>query len=118
MRLEGEEFIVPVVFGPEATQPLLGAVTLEIFRLGIDPVRQRLIPVDGLLLVNTESRLDAAILLYQQDEVTLSRAAELAGIHRFEFEAGMEAKGVAKTVEVDEALQTGVSRIKRQQKIK
>ena len=50
MRLEGEEFIVPVVFGPEATQPLLGAVTLEIFRLGIDPVRQRLIPVEGLLL--------------------------------------------------------------------
>ena len=54
MRLEGEEFIVPVVFGTEATQPLLGAVTLEIFRLGIDPVRQRLIPVDGLLLVNKE----------------------------------------------------------------
>ena len=81
MRLEGEEFIVPVVFGTEATQPLLGAVTLEIFRLGIDPVSQRLIPVDGLLLVNKESRLDDAILLYQQDEVTLSRAAELAGIH-------------------------------------
>ena len=55
MRLRGEEFIVPVVFGTEATQPLLGAVTLEIFRLGIDPVRQRLIPVDGLLLVNKES---------------------------------------------------------------
>ena len=54
MRLEGEEFIVPIVFGPETTQPLLGAVTLEIFRLGIDPVRQRLIPVDGLLLVNKE----------------------------------------------------------------
>ena len=52
MRLAGEEFIVPVVFGPEAAQPLLGAVALEVFRLGIDPVRQRLIPVEGLLLVN------------------------------------------------------------------
>ena len=28
-------------------RPLLGAVTLEIFRLGIDPVRMRLVPVDG-----------------------------------------------------------------------
>ena len=52
LRLRGEAFIVPVAFGPEATQPLVGAVTLEIFRLGIDPVRQRLIPVEGLLLVN------------------------------------------------------------------
>lgn len=50
-RLEGKEFIAPVVFGDETAQSLLGAVTLKIFRLGIDPVRQRLIPVDGLLLV-------------------------------------------------------------------
>ena len=50
MRLEGKEFIAPVVFGSENSTPLLGAVTLEIFRLGIDPVRQSLIPVDGLLL--------------------------------------------------------------------
>jgi len=41
MRLRGEEFIGPVVFGPEATQPLLGAVTLEIFRLGIDTADSR-----------------------------------------------------------------------------
>ncbi|MDE2810102.1 MAG: UPF0175 family protein [Gemmatimonadota bacterium] len=70
--------------------------------------------LEKLVTTKKESRLDAAILLYQHDEVTLSRAAELAGIHRFEFEAGLEAKGISKTVE--EALQTGVSRIKRQQK--
>ena len=69
--------------------------------------------LEKLVTTKKESRLDAAILLYQHDEVTLSRAAELAGIHRFEFEAGLEAKGISKTVE--EALQTGVSRIKRQQ---
>ena len=50
VRLNGEQYIVPVVFGDEDTQPLIGAVTLEIFRLGIDPVRMRLIPVEGLLL--------------------------------------------------------------------
>ncbi len=50
VRLEGEQFIVPVVFGEEGAQPLLGAVTLEIFRLGIDPITMRLVPVDGLLL--------------------------------------------------------------------
>ena len=59
-----------------------------------------------------QPKKDAAILLYQHDEVTLSRAAELAGIHRFEFEAELEAKGISKTVEIDGALQTSVSRIK------
>lgn len=50
VRLEGAEDIVPVIFGDDDALPLLGAVTLEIFGLGIDPVNSRLIPVDGLLL--------------------------------------------------------------------
>ena len=50
MRLNGERFITPVIFADERSAPLLGAVTLEIFRLGVDPVGKRLIPVDGLLL--------------------------------------------------------------------
>ncbi len=41
---------MPVIFGDEDSQPLLGAVTLEIFRLGVDAVSQRLIPVPGLLM--------------------------------------------------------------------
>ena len=49
-RLEGEQDISPVVFGDEDATPLLGAVTLEIFGLGIDPVNMRLIPVDSLML--------------------------------------------------------------------
>ena len=53
VRFEGERYIVPVVFGDDDAPALLGAVTLEIFRLGIDPVSQRLIPVDGYLLRNT-----------------------------------------------------------------
>ena len=50
LKLEDGEEIVPVIFGDEDSQPLLGAVTLEIFRLGVDPVSQRLIPVPGLLM--------------------------------------------------------------------
>lgn len=49
VRLEGRERTVQVVFGPEGAEPLLGATTLEIFHLGVDPVEQRLIPVRGLL---------------------------------------------------------------------
>ena len=57
VRLEGGRYIVPIVFAEDDARPLLGAVTLEIFRLGIDPVKMRLIPVDALLL-----RADAGAL--------------------------------------------------------
>ena len=50
MRLDGREDVSPVVFREEGAQPLLGAVTLEIFSLGIDPVNERLIPVDAFML--------------------------------------------------------------------
>ena len=49
VRLDGDEFIVLVVFAPEGTMPLLGATTLETFSLGVDPKGQRLIPVAGVL---------------------------------------------------------------------
>lgn len=48
VRINGETAIVPVVFAGEGSEPLLGAVTLEIFLLGVDPVRQELVPVRGL----------------------------------------------------------------------
>ena len=50
VRLNGEDYMAPVIFGSDDVQPLLGAVTLEIFRLGIDPVEMRLISVDGLMM--------------------------------------------------------------------
>ncbi len=55
IRIDGEAYIAPMVFGDENSQPLVGAVTLEIFRLGVDPVGRRLIPVPGLLMTNSES---------------------------------------------------------------
>ena len=52
--------VSPVVFWDEESLPLLGAVTLEILGLGIDPVNRRLIPVDALLLPAL-ARLDQAV---------------------------------------------------------
>lgn len=64
--------------------------------------------------------LDAAIKRYQEGEVTLGRAAELAGIHRFEFEEALAARGIWKIVEVDsaEASKARISHIKRLHKSK
>lgn len=61
-----------------------------------------------------KSCLDAAIQLYQVGEVTLGRASELAGMHRFEFESVLNARGILKIVEVGsvERLKEGVSLIK------
>ena len=50
LRLDGRDHPVLAVFGEEGTRPLLGSVPLEVFGLGIDPVRQRLVPVAGLLM--------------------------------------------------------------------
>lgn len=50
LRLDGREDISPVVFWDEGSTPLLGAVTLEIFGLGVDPVNGRLLPVEAFTL--------------------------------------------------------------------
>ncbi|MXW94930.1 MAG: hypothetical protein F4110_11825 [Acidimicrobiaceae bacterium] len=47
MRLDGKEDVSPVVFWDEGSVPLLGAVTLEIFALAVDPLNGRLVPVDA-----------------------------------------------------------------------
>jgi len=49
VRLDGRAHPTPVVFGDEGPDPLLGVVTLEEFRLGVDAVNERLIPTPGLL---------------------------------------------------------------------
>ena len=54
VRLEGVQGTTPVIFNEPGEPILLGAVTLEAFLLGVDPVAQRLIPVEGLRV----SRLD------------------------------------------------------------
>jgi predicted aspartyl protease len=43
--LEGRTLHTPCLFGPADSLPLLGAVTLEAFHLGVDPLSKRLVPV-------------------------------------------------------------------------
>ena len=49
LRLDGRERTTLVIFGPEDAMPLLGATTLELFNLAVDPVSQSLVSVPGLL---------------------------------------------------------------------
>ncbi len=49
VRIGERTKICPVIFGPD-NHFLLGATTLEIFKLAVDPVGQELVPVRGLRL--------------------------------------------------------------------
>ncbi len=50
MRFAGEEVLTQVLFNEEGSPPLLGALALEGAYMGVDPVGQRLIPVQGLMM--------------------------------------------------------------------
>jgi len=54
IRLEGLEGTTPVIFNEPGEPVLLGTVTLEEFLLGVDPVSQRLVPVEGLRVSRPE----------------------------------------------------------------
>jgi clan AA aspartic protease len=49
MRLNGDQTVVLVVFGPEGIDPVLGATALEHLSLAVDPIHRRLAPVLALL---------------------------------------------------------------------
>jgi hypothetical protein len=48
-RIGGKTQPTLVIFGDRGSDPLLGAFTLEGFRLAADPVNRRLVRVPGLL---------------------------------------------------------------------
>ena len=50
VRIEGQTFSTTVVFGEDDGTALLGVYTLERMLLGVDPVGQRLIPTDALMM--------------------------------------------------------------------
>lgn len=52
VRLAGQLITTTVVFGEEGTPSLLGAVTLETALLTVDPVAQRLVPTEALLMTS------------------------------------------------------------------
>ena len=49
VSVNGASAVSPVIFGSGGTAPLLGAVTLKILLLPVDPVGQRLAPTHALL---------------------------------------------------------------------
>ena len=53
IRFAGKELVTQVIFNAEGTPALLGALALETAYMGVDPVAQRLIPVEGLLMQET-----------------------------------------------------------------
>ncbi len=50
VRFAGKEILTQVLFNEEGSPPLLGALALESAYMGVDPVEQRLIPVQGLMM--------------------------------------------------------------------
>jgi len=48
LRLNGREVITYIAFNEDYTTPLLGSLALETLRLAVDPVEQRLFPLDSL----------------------------------------------------------------------
>ncbi|MFA0761278.1 MAG: hypothetical protein HZLCBSQH_001384 [Candidatus Fervidibacterota bacterium] len=50
VEIDGNALTTIVLVGDPDSEPLLGAVTLEQFSLAPDPVSQRLIPVEALLM--------------------------------------------------------------------
>ena len=50
VRIEGQTFSTTVVFGEDDGTALLGVYTLERALLAVDPVGQRLLPTDALMM--------------------------------------------------------------------
>ena len=48
LRLNGREVITYIAFNNNYTTPLLGSLTLETLRMAVNPVAQRLFPLDSL----------------------------------------------------------------------
>ena len=85
-------------------------VKAGIFRSKTEVVKEAL-----RLLFATRPQLsvEAAVQLYREGEVTLGRAAEIAGITRWEFETLLADRGITRSVTSDptEALERQVERL-------
>lgn len=74
-------------------------------RLGLYASREEVIAdaVRNLLLNNRSLRLELALDLFKSDEVSLGRAAEIAGLDRWQFEAILRERGISIVYEVGSA---------------
>ena len=74
-------------------------------RLGLYANREEVIAdaVRNLLLNNRSLRLELALDLCKSDEVSLGRAAEIAGLDRWQFEELLRERGIPITHEAETA---------------
>lgn len=74
-------------------------------RLGLYANREEVIAdaVRNLLLNNRSLRLELGLDLFQRDEVSLGRAAEIAGIDRWQFETILHERGIPIFIETESA---------------
>lgn len=56
VRLNDETLPVLCIFGDETSRPLIGAMVLEAFSLGVDPVNQKLVPIPALAMAEGAAR--------------------------------------------------------------
>ena len=45
LSINGSQDLMPVIFGDDDAEPIIGVVTLEVLELAIDPIGERLVPV-------------------------------------------------------------------------
>jgi predicted HTH domain antitoxin len=85
-------------------------VKAGIFRSRTEAVKEAL---RVLFATRPQLSVEAAVQLYREGEVTLGRAAEIAGITRWEFETLLADRGIARSVTSDptEELERQVERL-------
>ena len=88
-----------------------------LMRLGLYANRDEVIAdaVRNLLLNNRSLRLELGLELYQSDEVSLSRAAEIAGLDRWQFLDVMRERGIKQVIdgETAEVMDESIARFLR-----
>lgn len=77
---------------------LKALVKAGIFRSKPDAVKEAL---RVLFATRPQLSVEAAIQLYREGEVTLGRAAEIAGVTRWEFETLLADRGIVRFVSTD-----------------
>ena len=78
---------------------LAATVRAGLFRSEAEAVREVL---DTFFAAKPQYRIEAALAMWQADEVSLERAAEIAGMNFFLFRDLMIQRGIKVVVEVDE----------------
>jgi predicted HTH domain antitoxin len=76
-----------------------------LLRLGLYRSREEVIAdaIRNLLLNNRSLRLELALDLFKNDEVSLGRAAEMAGLDRWQFEEVLNERHIPIVIEAESA---------------